>query len=229
MQRTAATTLRRFDPATRRLEPVEWPETMRDVARTARHRDVGKIRLATAMPSSSARCRRRSGSPRPPLSCRRRSSCLASRSPASALAPAISYSLLVIDRDYVSRELLPTLAERHLGHQAEQGRAGGLDFKVAVVSRAAPSALVFQSTPSFAPALDAPADATADIFQVRTQDFPPLAAEVRRFTAFADAARRDSHRDGSLLDEGYDRFSTGVHRDSAIACGQRWCSKRRAA
>jgi signal transduction histidine kinase len=42
---------------------------------------------------------------------------------------------------------------------------------------------VFQSTPSFAPALDAKADATADLFQVRTQDFLPLAAEVRRFTA----------------------------------------------
>ena len=66
----------------------------------------------------------------------------------------MSYSLLMIDRDYVARELLPSLAERHFGHHAEQGIAAGLDFKVAVVSRATPGTFVFQSTPSFAPALD---------------------------------------------------------------------------
>ena len=104
--------------------------------------------------------------------------------PGVRMSPTMSYSLLMIDREYVARELLPSLAERHFGHHAEQGIAGGLDFKVAVVSRATPRTFVFQSTPSFAPALDTQADATADLFQVRTQDFLPLAAEVRRFTAF---------------------------------------------
>ena len=56
------------------------------------------------------------------------------------------------------------------GRRRQPGRAGQVRLSV---------------TASFAPALDAKADATADLFQVRTQDFPPLAAEVRRFTALA--------------------------------------------
>jgi signal transduction histidine kinase len=39
--------------------------------------------------------------------------------------------------------------------------------------------------------LESPADATADLFQVRTQDFAALNAEVRRFVTFA-ASRSDS-------------------------------------
>jgi signal transduction histidine kinase len=100
------------------------------------------------------------------------------------LASDMSFALLLVDRDYVARELLPSLAEHHFGHR---GVAGGLDFKVAVVSRGEPPAFVFQSPATFAPELGAPADATADLFQVRTQDFLPLAAEVRRFSAFVTA------------------------------------------
>ena len=86
---------------------------------------------------------------------------------------------------YVARELLPSLATRYFGHAAGAGDAGaGLDFKVAVVSQTAPHGFVFQSPSSFSPTFDAQADATADLFQVRTQDFLSLAAEVRRFTAF---------------------------------------------
>ena len=101
------------------------------------------------------------------------------------MAAQMSYALLVIDREYVARELLPSLATRYFGHAAGAEEAGArLDFKVAVLSRTAPNAFVFQSPPSFTPTLDAQADATADLFQVRTQDFLSLAAEVRRFTAF---------------------------------------------
>ena len=57
--------------------------------------------------------------------------------PGARMTAAMSYSLLMIDRDYVTRELLPSLAEQHFGHAATQGSAPGLDFKVAVVSRAA--------------------------------------------------------------------------------------------
>ena len=52
------------------------------------------------------------------------------------------------------------------------------------MSKTAPHGFVFQSPRSFTPTFDAQADATADLFQVRTQDFQSLAAEVRRFTAF---------------------------------------------
>jgi hypothetical protein len=89
------------------------------------------------------------------------------------------YSIVTIDHEYVTRELLPSLAERHF---ATAG--AGADFKIAVVSRDK-NRVVFQSTPSFSPAADTQADATADLFQVRTQDFSTLAAEVRRLVTFS--------------------------------------------
>ena len=176
--------LRRFDPATRRLEPVGWPESMhnwRDQLAAASWKDSSsssKTFFIRRMPSAIWEGAPAIVVPTPII-------VFGESRPGVQMDPAVSYSLLMIDRDYVSRELLPSLAERHFGHAAGQGSAGaGLDFRVAVVSRATPKAFVFQSTPTFAPTLDAQADATADLFQVRTQDFLPLAAEVRRFTAF---------------------------------------------
>jgi signal transduction histidine kinase len=113
----------------------------------------------------------------------------------------LSYTLLLIDRDYVARELLPSLAERYFGNRTE---AGGLDFKVAVVSRTDPTRFVFQSPGSFAPAVDGPADATAELFQVRTQDFLSLAAEVRRFSAFVTTSHAQAGAEGA---EGAARFA----------------------
>ena len=176
--------LRRFDPATRRLEPVEWPVSMKD------WRD--RLAVATWQDSSSSKnslfIRKIPSAiwesapaivvPTPVI-------VLGEATPGPRMAAAMSYSLLAIDREYVARELLPSLAARYFGHAAGAGDGGaGLDFKVAVVSQAAPNAVVFQSPPSFNPTIDAQADATADLFQVRTQDFLSLAAEVRRFTAF---------------------------------------------
>jgi signal transduction histidine kinase len=180
-----AATLRRFDPATRHLEPVEWPEALRnwrDQLTAGTRTDSsssGTGFFIRRLPSAIWESAPAIVVPTPVI-------LFGESKPGVRMVAAMSYSLLMIDRDYVARELLPSLAERHFGHRAEQGSPGpGLDFKVAVVSRATPNTFVFQSTPSFAPALDAQADATADLFQVRTQDFMPLAAEVRRFTAFA--------------------------------------------
>jgi signal transduction histidine kinase len=195
-----AATLRRFDPATRRLETVEWPDAMRnwrEQLTAATWKDssaAGDALFIRKMPSPIWEGAPAIVVPTPII-------VFGDSKPGVRIAPAMSYSLLMIDREYVARELLPSLAERHFGHHAEQGIAGGLDFKVAVVSRATPDAFVFQSTPSFTPAVDAQADATADLFQVRTQDFLSLAAEVRRFTAFV------SPQHGPPLLGGTARFS----------------------
>ncbi len=177
--------LRRFDPATRRLEPVDWPEAMSKWSEQLTpgtwkdSSSAGNSFFIRRMPAAIWESAPAIVVPTPVI-------LFGESRPGARMAAAMSYSLLMIDRDYVARELLPSLAEQHFGHRGGQGSAvPGLDFKVAVVSRATPDTFVFQSTPSFAPALDAPADATADLFQVRTQDFPPLAAEVRRFTALA--------------------------------------------
>jgi signal transduction histidine kinase len=100
--------------------------------------------------------------------------------PRIEIAASISYAVMTIDLDYVTRELLPSLTERHFN----QGAAGP-HYQVAIVRREQPETIVFRSDPAYAPAPDANADATADLFQVRLQDFTTLAGEVRRFTAFA--------------------------------------------
>lgn len=172
--------LRRFDPSTRTLEPAAWPEAMRDWK--------NELTPATWKDSTSANTAyfvRRMPSPvweKAPAIVIPTPTIVFGRTKSDFnVVPDMSYTLLLVDRNYVSRELLPSLAERYFGHR---GDAGGLDFKVAVVSKSKPESFVFQSPSTFAPAMDAPADATAELFQVRTQDFLPLVAEVRRFSGF---------------------------------------------
>jgi signal transduction histidine kinase len=106
---------------------------------------------------------------------------LSDRTTAESRVEALfSYAILAIDADYVKRELLPALADRHF--RTSGGDAG---FQVAVVRTAAEGGVIYSSTPGFAPRAGADADATADLFQVRTQDFTNIAAEVRRFGTFS--------------------------------------------
>jgi signal transduction histidine kinase len=200
-----ATDLRRFDPAARRLEPAEWPSSMPDWS----ERLTGLTRRETSPSGDSFFIRRL-----PPViwdsvpalvvpmpvvlfdKTASGSSFIFLAKPDLHAPPTLSFSILVLDRDYLSRELLPSLAERYFGHTNAEGTSTGLDFKVAVVSRASDKSVVFQSTPTFAPAIDAPADATAELFQVRTQDFSPLAAEVRRFSSFVTTMRGTSSTNG---------------------------------
>jgi signal transduction histidine kinase len=169
--------LDRFDPASRRFARVEWaPEIapLREQLASEEVREAGPgkslfiRRMAPAIWESA-----------PALVVPTPMIFMADGQPNMQVTPTLSYSILTIDLAYVTRELLPSLVERHFN------RAGaGLDYQVAIVSRNQPGNIVFQSTPSYAPAPDARADATADLFQIRTQDFTTLAAEVRRFATF---------------------------------------------
>ncbi|HEY7500208.1 MAG TPA: HAMP domain-containing sensor histidine kinase [Vicinamibacterales bacterium] len=191
--------LRKYDPARRTLEPVEWPAAM---SNWRAHLDVGAANR-TSQNAGAIVIRRIPNAiwedvpaivvPSPitvvatagePFG-RARASITATFQHALRMPQPMAYSILAIDADYVRRELLPALAQRHFSQGRDSGGANGaLDFKVAVVSKGGP---IFQSPSSFAPAIDSPADATADLFQVRTQDFTALVSEVRRFTALAGA------------------------------------------
>ena len=125
-----------------------------------------------------------------------------------------AYSLLMIDREYVARELLPSLAERH----SAITRRG----EPAVSTSRSPSSAARRRTRRLSvdavlrAALDAQADATADLFQVRTQDFLSLAAEVRRFTAFVSPQHGPPVLGGTArFSDGDDRGASAVDRDSA--------------
>ena len=74
-------------------------------------------------------------------------------------------------------EMLPTLTTHHFRDDPENIR-----YQLAVVEAAA-GAPVYQSTPAFSPDATTRADAAAELFQVRPQEFPELVADVRRFSA----------------------------------------------
>jgi signal transduction histidine kinase len=108
-----------------------------------------------------------------------------------------SYTILTLDLEYLRRDMLPALAQRHFRAAGDAILSGdspparverlqdsmSFDAEVAVVSASPESTLQYQSTPSFTPKHDARVDASADLFQVRPQDFTTIAAEIRRFTS----------------------------------------------
>jgi hypothetical protein len=92
-------------------------------------------------------------------------------------APKLSYTRLLLDREYMIGEMLPALAEQHFRKTGD-----GFDYQLAVV-RSTGQGVVYHTTGGFSPGPGAVVDAAVDLFQVRTQDFGAIAAEVRRFVA----------------------------------------------
>jgi signal transduction histidine kinase len=170
--------LRRFEASGRTLNPAEWPESMGDwrerlLASEIKDATTGNSVFIRRMPPAIWDTVPAIVVPTPIMFTSNAGSAL-------KMTPALSFALLTIDLNYVSKELLPSLAERHF---SSAGQSAG--YKAAVVSRDQQGKIIFQSTPEFSPALDATGDATADLFQLRPQDFAALNAEVRRFTTFA--------------------------------------------
>ncbi len=90
--------------------------------------------------------------------------------------PALVFTVLVLDRDYIAEEMLPALARQHF-----QDMDDGLDYQLAVVAGDA-GPVVYQSTAAFTPGPRTSADAAASMFALRPQEFPELSASMRRFT-----------------------------------------------
>jgi signal transduction histidine kinase len=109
---------------------------------------------------------------------------------------AFSFTILTLDLDYVRHDILPSLAERHFG------RDGHLDFDVAVVKSEGSGDIVYSSSAAFAPRANAKADADAPMFQVRTQDFGNIVAEVRRFTTIASIGATEGASSSFRIVEG---------------------------
>jgi signal transduction histidine kinase len=180
---SGAPRLDRFDPSARVLLPAVWPASLRPLMDTDRHGPQTNTEDTDEGIDRTLVIRRVAPPIWPDVPA------IVVPQPALALAdlaagrhspPRLAYTVLVLDRDYIARELLPALAERHFGSL----NALGAEFRAAVVTRGDAPGPIYQSTPEFLPAADEGGDASADLFQVRTADFATLAAEVRRFTAF---------------------------------------------
>jgi signal transduction histidine kinase len=167
-------TLERFNPSTRLVEPAAWPAALQPLhdritsQHVLRSPDGVPVR---AMPSVLDDAVPAIVVPNPVI--------LLSHEPRHAtFLPRLSFTILVLDRDYLAAEMLPALADQHF-----RGAGEGFDYRLAVV-RPSGRDVIYRSASDFAPAPDAPADAAADLFAVRLQDFAALAAEVRRFATF---------------------------------------------
>jgi signal transduction histidine kinase len=175
-QENGTFTLRRFDQTQRTLSSVDWPTSM---AGWQDHLAFAEVKESNGRNGLFVR--------RMPLAIWEEvpavvvpTPMIFAGSPPGHMAPALSYAILAIDLDYVSKDLLPALAARHFS-------ASGSDvgYRVAVLSTNPERPAIFQSTPGAATSMDAPADVKADLLQLRPQDFAGLAAEVRRFSALA--------------------------------------------
>lgn len=169
--------LSRFEPTSRRFVPAEWPPSMASWRTRLASEDVsdpgpGRKFFIRRMPAAIWEDVPAIVVPAPMFF-------LTDSQPRIEIAPTLTYSILVVDLEYVRGELLPSLVERHFSPVAD-----GPPYQVAVVSRGQRGVL-FHSDAQYSPSVDAKADAAADFFQVRPQDFTTLAGEVRRFTTFA--------------------------------------------
>ena len=182
------TRLQKFDPSTRSLAAVDWPASMQD------WRD--HVMDTVTEPASSRGGDyfiRRIGSPVwesvPAIVVPSPLLPAGSQRPATGTpsAPRVVYTILEIDESYVSHEMLPALAEQHFT------QSSGADVQLAVVSRAG-GRVIYHSSEAFNPAPGTHADATADLFAIRTQDFGRVASEIHRFVTFASAERLRSEK-----------------------------------
>lgn len=184
--------LERFDPGTRRLRPAEWPASM---SGWRTHLQDDSTENA---PGAGTLFIRRLAAPVwrdvPAIVVPQPTLVLSDINGPRHATPALSYCIITIDLEYLTQDLFPSLAARHVS-----GTVAGGDYQVAVVSQEGDGRVLYRSTPGFSPGKDETADASAEFFQVRTADFTTLAAEVRRFATFTANARAAPGEDRRVL------------------------------
>jgi two-component system, OmpR family, sensor histidine kinase SenX3 len=167
--------LRRFNPAAHTLEAVAWPAELEPVraqlGTPQEQREASGFVVRTLPPPIWDRLPALV-IPMPVIEFNQQSPLKELR-----MMPGLSYVIVLMDRAYITGEMLPALAQQHFRQTGD-----GFDYQLAVVSPSSGS-LVYHSTPDFTPRPDAAADATMDLFRVRMEDFGSIVSEIRRFTS----------------------------------------------
>jgi signal transduction histidine kinase len=174
--------LQRFNPGTHGLEPVTWPAAMEPI----------RLQLGTRYETTPAGTFFVRTMPSPiwdsvPALLIPTPMIFFSEHPGRTdvrMSPGMSYTVLLIDRDYITNDMLPALARQHFRQTGD-----GFDYQLAVVS-IADREPVYHSTSGFSPRPEAKVDAAVDLFQVRMQDFGSIASEIRRFTSITTTTPR---------------------------------------
>jgi len=168
-----STTFKRLNAQTRFVEPADWPEALAPI-----RAQLGGGPVASVWPDAPALV-----VASPFLFVSRLSDRPGAQQMETPPVPTeMSYAVLHLDAAYIRGEILPSLAQHHF-----QGATGGFEYELAVVPTAG-SGTVYRSVDGFTPNADTKADATADLFHLRVQDFGPLAAEISRFAFFTATA-----------------------------------------
>ena len=204
----SAQPLQRFDPSTRFLEPAEWPESLRRIqeafAKQPTSPPGGEMVMIRTIPSPVWDEIPALVIPTPLLLMNERIAIQGARPQDFRMLHPTAVTILLLDRDYIAGELLPSLAQQQF-----RATSSAPDYQIAVVSKARQD-VVYRSSAAFVPDGNAPADASADFFQVRLQEFSSLATEVRKFTAMVTA------RPGGVTGERHTQSVTQlVPRDGA--------------
>ena len=173
----AAVTLRRLNPATGALEPTAWPPELagwrtavRDAAEVPEEASPGAVRVPPTMPIEDVAPALIIPIPRMHVV---RSSGEGEQRMVERfeLVKIGAYTVLMLDRDYITREVLPALTSRYFA------AAGDLEYHVAVVSRA--GTLVYASSPSAPADIQSSADVKTDLLTVRFDDIDHLRPDLR--------------------------------------------------
>jgi len=184
--------LERYDPATHALESVSWPaalDPVRGQVLRAQAPEFSPQKLSAGTATFFYRALVPSAWPDVPALVISSPIMMMSRDTATdpgqaavTVPDAPRYTVLLLDGDFMRRDMLPALARQHF-------RDDGVDYRLAVVPTSGRADVIFRSTDQFTPTADGPADAHVDLFQVRAQDFSAVASEVNRFVSFSAASR----------------------------------------
>ena len=183
-----------FNPSTRFLEPAEWPAALQPIREqltpAPAPESAGPTVVVRTMPAPVWEEAPAIVVPAPMVIF---NTAAVSEAPEAAVRhdvrfePRMAGVVLLLDRDYISGELLRSLADQHF-----RGTTDEIDYELAVV-RADGQPAVFATAEGFAPDA-ASGDAVAGLFQVRLQEFGAMAAEVRRLATFISTRLDESAR-----------------------------------
>jgi signal transduction histidine kinase len=182
-----AAALRHYDAATRFVEPIEWPDALTPIRRQLEE-------PAPVPPANGGRTLLLRGLvpavwPEIPAVVVQSPMLMVShldariselRGTPMQFAPGVRYTIVLLDAEFMQRDMLPALAQQHFN---STGR--GFEYQLAVLPAEGGGSPLYRSDREFTPAASTPVDANVDLFQVRPRDFEPLAAEVMRFTALS--------------------------------------------
>lgn len=191
--------LKRYIASARFVEPAEWPEALRPVREATARASVRHTEGVRGLPSTFM------FASMPPQAYEQVPALVIpvptlfintlETTPRGGSSQRLSFNglsafvIVHLDREYMVNEMLPAMVEQRF-------RSAGTAYQVAVVN-ATTQDLVYTSDRAFAPAATARADATADLFHVRLQEFGGLVSEIRRFTSTATAIHPRAPRAGA--------------------------------